>query len=121
MNDPIKVWQKDGFTLTLWDTGRTKRHNSAAILRYELKDGEEVIFEGEEYCPSPLHSIDSPQAACDCLGFITLKPGDTSRDYFYGYTVRQMEWCTSQRCECLEMAALDYREKIEEDEKAYAL
>jgi len=49
-----------------------------------------VIFEGSAYRPSPLRSIDGDYSMQGLLSFLTLRPGDTDREYFDRYTPAQM-------------------------------
>lgn len=100
----IKVWRKDHFTLRLWDTYR-RDSRGQTVLAYELKDGRKVIFSGSDFTGSPLHADDSRQTVAALLNFLSLKPGDTNREYFDKYTPEQMEWCQSDRCEYLGLLA----------------
>jgi len=80
----------DGYRLELWDTGRS-RSDGKPLLGYRLCKGEgDVVFEGEDFGCSPLHAVDSDETVRALLGFLTLRPGDTDREYFAGYTAR--EW-----------------------------
>jgi hypothetical protein len=62
------------YRLDLWDTGRTDPYGKAT-LRYALVlitppvDSRIVIFEGEDFHPSPLHAIDSDEVAGALLSF----------------------------------------------------
>ena len=73
-------------------------------LGYRLKQCEHrkgtVLFDGRDFRCSPLHAIDSDEAVAACLGFLTLRPGDTDREYFENYTAAQLEFC-SQHAESL--------------------
>jgi hypothetical protein len=62
-----------------------------------------VLFEGEDYFSSPMHSIDSDETVEDILCFLTLRPGDTDEEYFKDYTPEQMEYC-QQHAEALSCA-----------------
>ncbi len=86
------------FRLTTWDTGRTWRNEgSKSLLGYRLTMHEQgkrtTLFEGEDFGCSPLHAIDSDEAVAGIMGFLTLRPGDTDRDYFADYTEEQMAYC----------------------------
>lgn len=82
-----------GFTLRTWDTNRTRGGKS--MLGYELRDPVgSVLFQGEDFGCSPLHAIDSDDALRGILGFLTLRPGDTEREYFADYTEAQMDFAT---------------------------
>jgi hypothetical protein len=62
-------------------------------LAYEFYHNDELIFEGDDFGSSPMHSIDGDETVAALLSFLSLKPGDTDREYFESYTPRQMEWC----------------------------
>jgi hypothetical protein len=89
------------FTLRLYDTGETD-WRGVPNLAYTLSmrtppphgNGSKVVlFEGEDYCPSPSTAIDSDASIAGLLGFLTLHPGDTDREYFAEYTKAQLEFC----------------------------
>lgn len=108
-SDLLRVLRLNGTTLRLWDTYRTRGNKN--VLRYQFKVGRKVIFEGEDYCTSPRYAIDSLAAAYGCLGFLTLKPGDTDSEYFENYTETQMNWAKSSQCEYLNYMVHDWNEK----------
>jgi len=90
-----------GYTLETWDTGRTISGGKSRLgYRLTAPDGT-MLFEGEDFGCSPLHAIDSDNALRAILGFLTLKYGDTDRDYFDSYTGRQLEFSSSSDCERL--------------------
>ena len=90
---------KDIFTLTLFETN-TER------LEYVFKHNKKVIFQGRDFRPSPLYAIDSDETIKDLMGFLTLKPGDTDKEYFQDYTTEQMNFC-EQFAEDLQMIIFD--------------
>ncbi len=102
MKDLIKTFRKAGCTLRLWDLN-TRDSLGKNKLGYELKAGRMVIFAGEDFACSPMHAIDSLECVASILTFLTLKPGDTDREYFANYTESQMDWCTSSQAENLAM------------------
>jgi len=77
-----------------------------------------VLFEGDKFKPSPLHYIDSPEAICSMLGFITVKEEDTDPDYFKDYTPAQIEFTQSNICEQLSGLLSDFSDKNGEYYKA---
>ena len=91
---PVRVWKRDTFRLDLFDTHRTDRRGKTR-LAYRFSDsrmGAEPIFEGEDFCASPLHADDSDATLAALLGFLSLQSGDTDSEYFGDYTPRQLEW-----------------------------
>lgn len=95
------------FVLTTWGTFRTDRYGKC-ILAYRLSMGppDVVLFEGEDYACSPMHAIDSDECARSLMTFLTLRPGDTDREYFENYTPEQLAYC-SEHAEALSMAVMD--------------
>ena len=86
------------FTLNLYDTHTVGEYKKAR-LGYELimnnvLSGEVVsntlLFTGEDYFCSPLHSIDSDGAVKGIMCFLTLREGDTDSDYFTDYSPEQI-------------------------------
>ena len=51
-----------------------------------------VIFDDRDFRPSPLHAWDSDQTVASIMGFLTLRLGDTDRDYFANYSAEQIEF-----------------------------
>ncbi len=88
----IRTWEDDcnGYRLELYDTVQTRWGKS--ILAYQFFHDDELIFEGRDYGCSPLHSIDGDESVAGLLTFLSLKPGDTDRDFFADYTKRQLEF-----------------------------
>ena len=79
MYDHLRTWTTEldrdtSARLDLWDTGRTR--DGKTELRYALAIiplsdvcAPVVIFDGEQFWPSPLHAIDSDESAAALLGF----------------------------------------------------
>ena len=67
--------ERIGYTLRQHDHGKTV-----------------VIFDGRDFRPSPLHAWESDETVAAIMGFLTLRVGDTDREYFDGYTAEQMEF-----------------------------
>src|SRR5262245_31662472 len=80
------------FSLTMWDTGR---FGGKWLLGYRLTMRENgrrtVLFQGEDFGCSPMHAIDSDASVEALMGFLTLRPGDTDREYFKSYTQDQLD------------------------------
>lgn len=92
------------FILKVWDTNR-RDASGKWILRYRFSKGEardqnavgnpavwNVIFEGSDFSCSPLHAVDSDETVKAIMGFLTLLPGDTDREYFENYSAQQMDF-----------------------------
>lgn len=81
--------------LLTWDTGR-KDARRQTIIGYAFwpvyKNPGKPLFTGSDFAGSPLHADDSDETLRALLGFLTLRPGDTDRDYFDSYTEEQMAY-----------------------------
>lgn len=89
-----------GYRLTLWEDhvgpdGRT-------FLRYRFcrPDGR-VVFAGADFGVPAFSAIDSDDVVRSLMGFLTLRQGDTDRDYFADYTPEQLAWCEGSDCDWL--------------------
>jgi hypothetical protein len=102
---PYRRGQGPTFRLTMWDTHRADSMGKW-VIGYELKEGRDVLFAGEDFRCSPLHSIDSDDAVQGIMGFLTLRPGDTDAEYFDAYTEEQLAYCT-HHAEALGLAVLN--------------
>ena len=89
--EPIRTWRSGRFQLDLFDTGwRDCRGQSR--LGYTFSDGGKIIFEGQDFCGSPLHADDSDATVAALLTFLSLRPGDTDREFFERYSPEQLIW-----------------------------
>jgi hypothetical protein len=61
-----------------------------------------VLFRGTDFGPSPCHADDSDETLRALLSFLLLRPGDTDRDYFAGYSAEQLAFAGSSECEQLQ-------------------
>jgi hypothetical protein len=111
MSELIKVWRKNGFTLRMYDTYKRDWRGQTRVA-YTLKDRRKLIFEGTDFSGSPLHCDDSLESVASLLGFLTLRPGDTYREYFDKYTPEQLAWCESSRCQELGMIQYYLEERL---------
>lgn len=105
---PYRRGMGPSFTLRMWDTGR--REGSHYQLGYDLRKREsgrwELLFTGEDYGCSPMHAIDSNESVRSLLGFLTLRPGDTDREYFDRYTPAQLDFA-AQHAESLALESMN--------------
>jgi hypothetical protein len=99
----LRTWEVDPFRLELYLNGTNW---GRVRLAYQLYDGCELIFSGDDFYPSPAHVYDGDEAVAGLLGFLALKPGDTDREYLDAYTQRQLDW-VADRAEALALAALE--------------
>ena len=94
------------FTLYLWDSNE-RDTDGKHRLAYELREhgraygkantrlkrrDTTVVFKGDDFRCSPLHAVDSDETVKALMGFLTLRPGDTDKEYFDGYTLEQMNF-----------------------------
>lgn len=77
-----------GAVIELFYTGAKDRLGKDR-LTYCLTHEGNVIFEGDDFCCSPLHAIDSNETFGSILGFLSLRPGDTDDSYFEDYSTRR--------------------------------
>jgi hypothetical protein len=92
---PYRKGMGPRFALTVWDTGRVIGGKCQLGYRLNQVNGNRrsTLFEGGDFCCSPLHAIDSDESIGALLGFLTLRPGDTDSEYFTDYTPQQLEFC----------------------------
>jgi hypothetical protein len=108
--DLIRTWEDPdghGFRLELYDTYQSDRRGGT-MLAYRFYVGKLLVFEGDDYSPSPMHSIDGDESVAGLLAFLSLKPGDTDAGYFARYTRDQM-WFAKKWGETLSL----YVEELE--------
>lgn len=92
MNEHIRTWTEGEFRLELYDTHGFDAYSGKSRLAYELFHRDGLIFEGDDFFPSPLHAIDSDDTVGCILTFLSLRPGDTDADYFERYTPEQLDF-----------------------------
>jgi hypothetical protein len=88
---PYRKGMGPTFTLKLYYLG-TERIGYILTMREHRKTV--TVFEGSDFRPSPMHSIDGDDAVKALMSFLTLRPGDTDADYFDSYTPEQLEYCS---------------------------
>ena len=93
---PIQVWSSGPYKLTMWNDVETSYDWSGKTrLRYQLEHDGETIFSGEDFRCSPMHAIDSAATVSALLSFLSLRPGDTDREYFDRYSPGQLNFAIS--------------------------
>ena len=85
---PYRQGMGPSFTLRLFDTG-TERIGYSLSMRQNRK--RTILFDGDDFRPSPMHSIDGDEAVEALIRFLTLQPGDTDSEYFDNYTSAQRQ------------------------------
>lgn len=102
MVEPMRTWQRAGFRLDLFETNRSDWRGQP-FVRYKFRHKGKLIFKGEDFSGSPMHSIDGDASVCAILWFLSMRPGDTDREYFDHYTARQLAWCIAygEKLSCL--------------------
>lgn len=112
MYDPIPLrtvilrpFGKEGpsYTLRTWDSGKRDWRGQTKIgylFTRRAKVGRKTIvtplFGGDDFTGSPMHADDSDETMKALLIFLTLKPGDTDREYFKDYTPEQMDFAQGE-------------------------
>lgn len=116
------------FVLKMYDTGKTDNRGTAhfggrSVLAYEFfqcepeTDKETLVLSGDEWCPSPMCSIDGNDSVRGLMGFICLKPGDTDDEYFENYNEDQLEFANNhgEMLSLFSMDMEDYEDSENED------
>jgi len=94
---PYRPGMGPRFRLQTWDTYRTDSYGKTIIrYRFDILPGGPAVplFSGEDFACSPMYAIDSDRCIAALLSFLTLRPGDTDREYFDNYTPEQMTFAT---------------------------
>ena len=91
------------YRLLVWTTNtRDKRGQDILGSALWVDDSPVPLFCSESFAGSPMHADDSDETLRAILGFLTLRPGDTDRDYFDDYTPEQLAWAESTECDYLQ-------------------
>ena len=75
-------------------------------MRRDYRPLNDRLFEGSDFCCSPLHAIDSDDCVKSLMGFLCLRHGDTDKEYFKDYTVEQLAF-SDEHAEALQIAVYD--------------
>jgi hypothetical protein len=109
----LEVMKGRVFRLRMWDSGgRDERGVTTIAYRFEQtqpKAEAGVIFEDADFHGSPMHADDSDETVRGLLTFLTLKPGDTDKEYFDDYTEEQMAFAMADG-ESLSMYSFDEKD-----------
>lgn len=99
----VEVLTDRRWTLRTWDTHRQHTRGTTMIGYEFIMPNGEVLFSGEDFSASPLEADDSDESLRALLSFLTLRPGDTDREYFKDYTAAQMAFAESYECEAMQL------------------
>lgn len=89
----LREWKRADYCLLLWDTNKKMRDDGPHHrLAYQFFHEDKLIFQGEDFGCSPLNGIDSDKCVASLLWFLSLRPGDTDKEYFKDYTREQMDF-----------------------------
>ena len=104
---PYRSGMGPSFTLHMYDAETTDSAGRYGVC-FEFKMGRETIFSSMTPANAAFghHCIDSNDAVKNVMGWITLKPGDTDREYFANYTQAQLDFASSH-ADTLEMEVMD--------------
>lgn len=105
------------FSMSLWIDLEKSKENGRAVYsysvetpsfevwtwnedrkEYDIEEHTPVRFDGSDFAPAPSSLDDAEMILDDLLEWITLRIGDTDREYFSGYTPDQLLWANSQTC-----------------------
>ena len=92
-HEHIRTWAAGAFRLALYDTHRRDGFCGKDRQAYEFFHDDRLIFQGEGFFASPLHSLDGDETVAALLAFLSLRPGDTNPDWFAAYSAGQRAWC----------------------------
>lgn len=97
-------WQPYGegrlaFTLKLFESKEQVR-NEATHVCYQLWQGDQLMFSGCDYQPSPDYELFSDRAAHDLMRFLCATRHDADADFFKSYTQTQI-WFSLRHAEAL--------------------
>jgi hypothetical protein len=96
-----KIKHKDsGMMLTVSDTFKTDSMGKSRLAYdFRKEDDKEPLFSGDDFFCGMFTAIDSDESMLCLLCFLTLKPGDTDKEYFEEYNENQLAWANSSECE----------------------
>lgn len=90
-----------GYKVLLTDLGYNAKQGKHQVDYTLITPDNTMLFSGNDFFASPLHSPTSKESALALMGFLTCKPGDVEPEYFDGYTESQLAWANSFACEQL--------------------
>lgn len=94
MSEPMRTWNDPdgyGFRVELYETSRTSDWGKS-VVEYKFYHQGELIFQ-DSICVPGTRSVDGDETLALVIGWCCLRPGDTDKNFFNGYSERQMDWC----------------------------
>lgn len=65
-------------------------------VQYYMFVGDTILFQGDDFKPSPLYNIDDLESIVSLLGFLTIGIHDIGEEFFKDYTPSQLNWATDE-------------------------
>lgn len=109
MKQLLRRWRHKPYSLTTYATSETDYRGQTRIA-YSFRHQGEVVFQGADFCGSPLHADDSDATLGALLSFLSLRPGDTDPEYFASYSPAQLSFAR-EHGEYLSILALELEER----------
>lgn len=100
--------------LRILDTKLELFYKGSDRLSYKFYYNKELICEGDDYRPSPMFGIESLDSFVSCLGFMTVRLGDTDKDFFKDHSESHMKFLETNDCEELRLLISDFEDKDSE-------
>lgn len=88
-DDICATFEYQNLKLVMFWDGCTQ--GSKPRLSFILSHNNEELYKGDDLCLGAGTAPDSKQAVIDCLGFMTVKPGDTDEDFFKDHSSKFLE------------------------------
>lgn len=83
----IRTWNCGKYTLDIYDVDDEKDRTRVG---YRFFYDDELIFEGDNYRISVFDKKDDDATIATLLSFLSLRKGDTNKEYFDNYTEKQL-------------------------------
>lgn len=92
----MRVWEREEYRLELYDsvsqTASSGWYEQRGLIPYRLRHRGQLIFEGDDFGPSPLYCWDSDESIHALLTCLSAGEGDVEEGYFDDYTEEQLDW-----------------------------
>lgn len=97
-------------TLKILNTKTELFYKGSDRLSYKFFYDNELVSEGSDFLPSPIFGIDSIETAVSCLSFMTVKQGDTDKDFFKDHTEKHLKFLETYDCNELRLIISDFED-----------